>query len=64
MYPRGDLSTQKLWYSCDRPGAIRGCSPTTPSPTTSVSSPEESWMSHRRERSCAAWSPMFSMRTA
>ena len=44
MNPLRLFSTQKLWYSCTPPGTISGCSPTTPSPTTSVSSPQSSWM--------------------
>ena len=42
MKPTGELSTQKLWYSWACPGVSNGCSPTTPSPSTSWSSPPAS----------------------
>ncbi len=42
MNPSPLFRIEKLWYSWTVPGAIAGCSPTTPSPTTSVSSPASS----------------------
>ncbi|SUZ91952.1 uncharacterized protein METZ01_LOCUS44806 [marine metagenome] len=39
MTPKGVGSGQKLVYSKDSPGAIRGCSPTTPGPRTSSTCP-------------------------
>src|SRR5690606_14123130 len=41
---------------------MSGCSPMTPSPSTTASSPTASWMCQWRKRSCAGSAPSFATR--